>query len=236
MYFPTKHKAEDGLKDFQQEYRQYRDATMSPKDHAVMTVIKAKYPDLNVIAILEEYKRTHGNLKPIPVKDAVEAFIKRIEASNLDDTNKRGYRNRLHHLAAFLGDLSMHQVTADHIDKFLHTKREGGNRKSYWKAFGPFFKHALAPAHWIVRNPMEEFTKEQKPQWGEAKREIYTPEQYGKMLEVASQTDQHVTRYLVLAGMGFFRPEELIRGSAKDEVLAWEDVQLDRHFIMSGKR
>jgi hypothetical protein len=31
--------------------------------------------------------------------------------------------------------------------------------------------------------------------------------------------------------MGFFRPEELIRGSAKDQVLAWQDVQLDRHFI-----
>ena len=66
-----------------------------------MTVIKAKYPDLNVIAILEEYKRTHGNLKPIPVKDAVEAFIKRIEASNLEDTTKGGYRARCVPLSAF---------------------------------------------------------------------------------------------------------------------------------------
>jgi hypothetical protein len=236
MYYPTKHKAEEGMAKFHREYRQYRDSSMSEKDRGVMTVIKAKYPDLNVIAILEEHRRTHGNLKPISVMDAVEAFVKRIEASNLYDTTKRGYRGRLRQFGTFLGDLSLHQVTADHIDKFLQTKREGGDRRSYWKAFGPFFKHALAPAHWIVKNPMEEFTKEQKPQWGEAKREIYTPEQYGKMLEVASQTDQHVTRYLVLAGMGFFRPEELIRGSAKDEVLAWEDVQLDRHFIMSGKR
>jgi integrase len=231
MYFPTKHKAEDGLADFQREYREYRGATMSPKDHAVMTVIKAKYPDLNVIAILDEYRRTHGNLKPIPVKEAVEAFIKRIEASNLDDTTKRGYRGRLRQFGAFLGDLSLHQVTADHIDKFLQTKREGGDRRSYWKAFGPFFKHALAPAHWIVKNPMEEFTKEQKPQWGEPKREIYSPEQYAKLLEVAANTDEYVTRYLVLAGMGFFRPQELIKGSPTDEVLTWEDIQLDRELI-----
>lgn len=231
VYYPTKHKAEDGLADFQREYRQYRDATMSQKDHGVMAVIKAKYPQLNVIAVLEEYVRTHGNLKPISVKEAVEAFIKRIEATKLDDSTKAGYRSRLRPFAAFLGDLSMHQVTATHIDNFLETKKEGGDRRSYWKAFGPFFKHALAPAHWIVKNPMLEFTKEQKPSWGEPKRKIYSPEEYAKLLTVAANTDEYVTRYLLLAGMGFFRPQELIRGSAKDEVLAWEDIQLDRELI-----
>src|SRR5258708_1905721 len=85
MYYPTKHKAEDGLADFQREYNQYRDSSMSDKDRGVMAVIKAKYPEYNVIAILEEYKRTHGNLKAISVKDAVEEFIKRIEASDKSD-------------------------------------------------------------------------------------------------------------------------------------------------------
>jgi hypothetical protein len=47
----------------------------------------------------------------------------------------------------------------------------------------------------------------------------------------AATTDEYVTRYLVLAGMGFFRPEEMIRASAKDEVSAWKDIQLDRKFI-----
>jgi Phage integrase, N-terminal SAM-like domain len=134
MYYRTKHKAEDGLRDFQREYRQYRDSSMSDKDRGVMAVIKAKYPDLNVIAVLEEYKRTHGNLQPIPVKEAVEEFIKRIEATNLNATTKRGYRSRLRHFAAFLGDISLHEVSADHIDRFLQTKRDEGYRKSYWNS------------------------------------------------------------------------------------------------------
>jgi hypothetical protein len=50
-------------------------------------------------------------------------------------------------------------------------------------------------------------------------------------LEAAATTDEYITRYLVMAGMGFFRPEEMIRASAKDEVLAWEDIQLDRELI-----
>src|SRR5882757_9090610 len=95
MYFPTKHKAEDGLADFQREYRKYRGSTLSEKDHGVMAVIKAKYPDLNVIAVLEAHKRSHGNLNPISVRDATEAYIKRIQASTLADDTKSGYRSRL---------------------------------------------------------------------------------------------------------------------------------------------
>jgi integrase len=230
MYYPTKHKAEDGLADFQREYRKYRGSTLSEKDHGVMAVIKAKYADLNVIAVLEEYKRTHGNLKPISVRDATEAFIKRIQASTLADDTKSGYRSRLRQFSAFIGDLQLHEVTASHIDKFLQTKKEGGDRKSHWKGLSPFFTHALSPAHWIVRNPMEDFSKEQKPQWGKPKREIYTPDQYAKLLATAS-SDEYVTRYLVLAGMGFFRPEELIKASPTAEVLHWEDIQLDRELI-----
>ena len=66
---------------------------------------------------------------------------------------------------------------------------------------------------------------------GRAEARKLQPEQYAKLLEVAANTDQYVTRYLVLAGMGFFRPEELIKGSATDEVLAWKDIQLDRELI-----
>jgi integrase len=79
---------------------------------------------------------------------------------------------------------------------------------------------------------MEDFTKEQKPSWSQSKRQVYTPQQYAKMLTASVEIgDEYVTRYLVLAGMGFFRPEELIRASPKDQVLAWEDIQLDRPFI-----
>jgi site-specific recombinase XerD len=231
MYFPTKHKAEDGLADFQREYRKYRGSTLSEKDHGVMAVIKAKYPDLNVIAVLEAHKRSHGNLNPISVRDATEAYIKRIQASTLADDTKSGYRSRLRQFATFIGDHHLHEVTADQIDRFLQTRNEGGDRRTHWKGLSPFFKHAVNPARWVLKNPMDDFSKEQKPKWGESKREIYTPEQYGKLLEAAAKTDEYVTRYLVLAGMGFFRPEELIRASAKDEVLVWEDFQLDRELI-----
>jgi integrase len=230
MYYPTKHKAEEGLADFQREYRKYRDATLTPKELGVMALIRAKYSDLHVIEILENHKRTHGNLKPLSVKEAVEDFIKRIEASDKNTDTKSGYRSRLRQFSTFIGDMQLHEVTANHIYNFLQTKKEGGDRRSHWKVLSPFFSHALSIAKWIIKNPLEDFSKEQKPQWGKPKREIYTPEQYAKLLAVAS-TDEYVTRYLVLAGMGFFRPEELIKASPTAEVLHWEDIQLDRELI-----
>ena len=230
MYYATKHKAEAGLADFQREYHKYKDATLTPKELGVMNVIRAKYADLNVIAVLDEYKRTHGNLNPISVRDATEAFIKRIEASTLADDTKSGYRSRLRQFSDFIGDLQLHEVTANHVYNFLETKKEGGDRRTHWKHLSPFFSHAQSIAKWIIKNPLDDFSKEQKPQWGKPKREIYTPEQYAKLLAVAS-SDEYVTRYLVLAGMGFFRPEELIKASPTAQVLHWEDIQLDRELI-----
>jgi integrase len=230
MYYPTKHKAEAGLAKFKAEYLEHGKAAITEKEMGVILMIRAKYPDFHVIEILENHKRTHGNLNPVSVKEATEAFIKRIQASTLADDTKSGYRSRLRQFSAFMGDLQLHQVTDSHIDKFLQTKKQGGDRRSHWKALGPFFTHALSPAHWIIKNPLDDFTKEQKPQWGKPKREIYTPEQYGKLLATAS-SDEYVTRYLVLAGMGFFRPEELIKASPTAEVLHWEDIQLDRELI-----
>jgi hypothetical protein len=85
--------------------------------------------------------------------------------------------------------------------------------------------------HWVVKNPLLEFSPEQKPDWSTPSRQVYTPEQYGKLLAAAASTDEYVTRYFVMAGMGFFRPEEMIKQHAGDEVLEWGDIQLDRDFI-----
>jgi hypothetical protein len=64
------------------------------------------------------------------------------------------------------------------------------------------------------------------------RRRFYTPEQYSKLLLAARDAgDEEVLRLLVLNGAGFLRIEEIIRKEKDDQVLLWEDLQLDRHFI-----
>jgi hypothetical protein len=99
---------------------------------------------------------------------------------------------------------------------------------SFWKEMSPFFQYA-SMQDWILKNPLDKLTM---PDWNEAPKEIYTPEQYSRLLLAARDAgDEEVLRLLVLNGAGFLRIEEIIRKEKDDQVLLWEDLQLDRHFI-----
>ena len=112
----------------------------------------------------------------------------------------------------------------EQIDNFLLRYNEGGSRRSYWKRLKPMFKYAVNIKNWVATDPLSRL---EPPSWGEAKRGIYTPDQYHKLIAVAETTDEIALRYLVLMGTGFLRFAELV-GNRKSEVLHWEDIQLDR--------
>jgi integrase len=211
------------------EHLEHGKSAMSAKNRAIMTVIDAKYPEINVLA-MEYYKRTMANIRPMSARDGAQEYIKRREASTkIVDRTKEDIRHRLGKFVEYFGDTRLDEITAHQVDEFLQTQSEG-NRRSFWKALNPFFKHAVLQ-HWMIKNPLVEFSDEQKPDWSTPSRAVYSPEQYGKLLAAAAATDEYVTRYFVMAGMAFFRPEEMIKQAATDEVLEWRDIQLDRDLI-----
>jgi hypothetical protein len=230
-YLTGEHGAETFIKNHRREHREHGQSAISAKDRAIMTVIHAKYAEINVLAAMEYYKRTMANIRPISAKDGAQEYIKRREASTkIGDRTKEDIRHRLGKFVEYFGDTRLDEITAHHVDEFLQTISEGSNRRSFWKALNPFFKHAVLQ-HCVIKNPLLEFSPEQKPDWSTPSRKVYTPEQYGKLLAAAAATDEYVTRYFVMAGMGFFRPEEMIKQAAGDEVLEWRDIQLDRDLI-----
>jgi integrase len=222
--------AEKFIARHEAEHREHGLSAVSAKDRAIMTVIHAKYPEINVLAAMEYYKRTMANIRPMTAKEGAQEYIKRREASTkIVDRTKEDIRHRLGKFVDYFGDTRLDEITAHHVDEFLQTQSDG-NRRSFWKALNPFFKHAVLH-HWMIKNPLLEFSDEQKPDWSTPSRAVYTPEQYRKLLAAAAITDEYVTRYFVMAGMGFFRPEEMIKQAAGDEVLEWRDIQLDRNLI-----
>src|ERR1700754_2483685 len=132
-------------------------------------------------------QQTAGNIRPISVNGAVEDFIRRKQASAQDAQTKSGYRSRLRMFSKHCGDVRLDEVTARQVDDFLQTISEG-NRRSFWKALSPFFKHAVLQ-HWVIKNPLLEISQEERPKWSEPKREIYTTQQYASLLRVAKVTD-----------------------------------------------
>jgi len=103
------------------------------------------------------------------------------------------------------------------ISGFLQTKTEGDGRRTFWKELNPFFEHAKMSG-WISENPLAKLVQ---PDWSKARRLIYTPPQYAKLLETAETNDEYVLRFLVLAGAGFVRVQELLKTSKAKEVLQW---------------
>jgi hypothetical protein len=212
--------------------REHGNAAVTAEERHWINIARAKLGSLVKLGeVLEHWRRTGANIRPMSAKDAVQEYVKRREASTLiADRTKSDTRHRLGKFVEHFGDNRLDAITAPLVDEFLLTISEGSNRRSFWKALSPFFKHALLQ-RWVVKNPLLDFSKEQKPRWSQPSRKVYTPEQYGKLLAAAATTDEYVTRYFVMAGMGFFRPEETIKQSATDEVLEWGDIQLDRDLI-----
>jgi hypothetical protein len=93
-----------------------------------------------------------ANIRPMSAKDGAQEYIKRREASTkIVDRTKEDIRHRLGKFVIYFGDTSLDEITAHQVDEFLQTHSEG-NRRSFWKALNPFFKHAVLQ-HWVIKNP-----------------------------------------------------------------------------------
>jgi hypothetical protein len=237
LYFPTKKKAEDKLAEIQAQYRETGRSVITATDKAAVTIINAKYGGFRrALTALDYYEKTVAKIRSIPLRDAVAAYIKRRASEKKaggetkldgDTINDIKYRLRafVEYIESTIGHTPLDQIAPRDIDAFLVTR---GDARSFWKQLSPFFKYA-AMQDWILKNPLERVNM---PEWNEAPREIYTPEQYSKLLLAARDAgDEEVLRLLVLNGAGFLRFEELVRKEKNDEVLLWEDLQLDRRFI-----
>jgi hypothetical protein len=175
--------------------------------------------------VLEHWRHTGANVKSISATDAVKEFMTwRFASSRLKPETITDTRFRLGKFAEHFGETPLKQIGPDQIDKFLLTRNEGGDRRSFWKRLSPMYTYGSTIKNWVATNPL---TKLQPPSWGVPKRGIYTAEQYSKLIAAAEATDEYCLRYLVLMGTGFLRFSELV-GSSKTEVVKWEDIQLDR--------
>ena len=70
-----------------------------------------------------------------------------------------------------------------------------------------------------------------KPKTPTPERQIYTPEQFERMLTVSEINYETLCPYVVLSGFCFLRTSELVRMYASEKVLRWENVLWDEGLI-----
>lgn len=225
-YKTGEHGAEQFIKDHEAQRREHGNSTVTAEERHWINIARAKLGNLAKLGeVLEHWRKTGANINSISARDGVEDFLNwKVASNHLKPRTVSDTRSRLRNFGKYFGDTPFNQITPENVDGFLLTRKEGGDRRSYWKRLKPMFRYAVTIKNWIAVNPLDKLGT---PAWGTPKRGIYTPEQYAKLIAAAQTTDEIALRYLVLMGTGFLRFEELV-GSRKSEVLMWEDIQLDR--------
>jgi site-specific recombinase XerD len=219
--------AERFIKEHEANRRVHGEHAVTPEELHWINIARNALGSLPKLGeVLEHWRKTGANIHSISARDGVEEFLKwKIASNHLKPRTVSDTRSRLRNFGKYFGDTPFNQITPESLDDFLLTRKEGGDRRSYWKRIKPMFKYASTIKNWIAVNPLD---KLETPAWGTPKRGIYTPDQYAKLIAAAQlSNDEIALRYMVLMGTGFLRFEELV-GTQKSDVLKWEDVQLDR--------
>ena len=227
-YFPTKSKAEKFVKEFRTDRREHGKAAVTAEERHWIAVARTELGSLDRIRdVLDHWKRTGSGVRPISASDAATAFTEYRKAARLNPGTKYDIAWRLKAFGTHFGGRQLHQITPGELEAWLGTYSEGWARRSIWKRIRPFFDYAKR-RHWILQNPIDEL---KPPETGRAARNVYTPEQFKELLTKARETDTDVLLYIALAGLGFFRSQELVRRFGGEAVLEWSDIRFDRREI-----
>jgi hypothetical protein len=218
--------AERFIKDHEANRHVHGNHAVTPEELHWINIARAKLGGnlAKLGEVLEHWRKTGANIKQMSARDGVEDFLNwKVASTKLKPSTVSDTRSRLRNFGKYFGDAPFNQLTPEQLDTFLLTRKEGGDRRSYFKRLKPLFKYDVSIKNWVAVNPLDKLGT---PAWGTPKRGIYTLEQYAKLI-AAAQNDEIALRYIVLMGTGFLRFEELV-GTRKSEVLKWEDIQLGR--------
>ena len=148
-------------------------------------------------------------------------------ADKLSPSTKSDSSWRLNAFASHFGKVELHQIAAGDIENFLKGHTEGWSRRSFYKRLLPMFAHAKRH-RWIAVSPFDDLAAPETPG---GRRAVYSPDQLKSLLEQSMFYDDIVLIYIALAGLGFFRSQELVRRFDSEPVLEWSDVLSDRKLI-----
>jgi hypothetical protein len=227
-YFDTKRSAEQFISETLGERQEHGKQAVSSEERHWINVARTELGSLDRLReVLDHWSRTGKGVKPITAHDAAEEFIRDRESENLNPKTLDDIRWRLRRFGKTFGTEELHQITPGSIEAYLKTFPAGWSRKSHYKRLQPLFDFSKRQ-RWLIADPFDEL---RPPETGREPRTVYTPEDFGKLLQKAIEFDKDICRFIALSGLGFFRTRELVRRLDGEPVLEWSDILWDRKEI-----
>lgn len=228
-YFPSEAKARDEIKRIQDERGEHGKQAVTSEERHWINVVRQELGSVDKLRqVLDHWRRTGAGVTSITAREAVTEFLSWRMADKLNIATKHDIRWRLNAFADAFGDRQLFQITAGDIERWLRNYTDGWARRSMYKRVRPLFSHAKRH-RWLQYNPMDDLLPPDTPS---ARREVYTPDQYVKLLTAAFATGgDELWLYLILTGNAFLRVQELVRRFGNEPVLEWGDFLWDRQEI-----
>jgi hypothetical protein len=228
-YFASECKAEKFAAEYQADHREHGRQAVTADERHWINVARKELGSLDRLRdVLDHWHRTGAGVTSTAARDAAQAYLEWRKADRLNPATRQDIRWRLNAFAAHFGERPLHQLTAGDVERWLRPYTEGWARRSMYKAIRPMFAHAKCH-RWLQYNPIDDLLPPTLPA---PKREVYSPEQYQRLLKAAFAAEGgELWLYLILSGNGFFRSQELVRKFGGEPVLEWSDFLWDRQLI-----
>jgi integrase len=233
-YYKTRDDALEGIKDVTTERIEHGKSGVTARQREWINFAEKQLGDLSLLPeVIRHWKRTGERLNQIGAPEAVAEFLESAERDYQNRRTLNDIRERLNKFKKAFSSRSLHEITPTDIEKWLEGYSKGWDRWSYHKRLGPFFKLAKR-RRWISQNPMEEVPKPETPT---PERQIYTVEQFEKLLHNSEYPSKYeaIFPYVILCGFCFLRTAELVKMYASEQVLTWDHVLMDKGLIYVPK-
>lgn len=166
------------------------------------------------------------DLTPTKFGPAKDEFLKSREATSRSPEYLRTIKARLKQCAEVFGDVELQAMTQARIEEFIHRITNGTTQRHFRSVISSLFIFAQTRA-WVRKdfNPAEDAAVKGAE---EMKKEIFTPEEFARMLSAATTKKPELVPYLVVAGMLGLRPSEIA-------TIRWEDFAFYKSKDGTGK-
>ncbi len=174
---------------------------------------------ISLVDAAEYYADHHQSIQESKlVKDAVEELIKAKKQDGLSHRYTKDLRNRLDSFVLKFGERKIAELTGEQIETWLRELCVGPlTRNTFRMRLSVLFGFAQR-RRWFLKNPLQEV---EKAKWKGAEPGTLTPDQFAKLLEVAST---ETLPYWAIGGFCGLRSAELER-------LEWQDIDIDRGLV-----
>lgn len=228
--FPNRDKAREFCSGQKEEHNEHGRSGVTAKQREWINFAEKQLGDLSLLPeVIRHWKRTGERLNQIGAPEAVAEFLESAERDYQNRRTLNDIKERLNKFKKAFSSQSLHEITPTDIERWLEGYSKGWDRWSYHKRLGPFFKLAKR-RRWISQNPMEEVPKPETPT---PERQIYTVEQFEKLLHYSEYPSKYeaIFPYVILCGFCFLRTAELVRMYEVEQVLTWDHVLMDKGLI-----